>query len=86
MINFISKLKLKEIVDNFLLVNLFLVIFSAFFFIFSVIMQLKGNFIFINFLRKYWNPFVVPLITILILGALINGIISWLNQRELFED
>ena len=69
--------KLKQIIDNLLLINLFLVIFFAIFFIFAIIMQLNGIFIFINFIQIVWNPLVVPLITILIIGALVNGINSW---------
>ena len=68
---------LKQIIDNFLLINLFTVIFFAIFFIFAIIMQLNGIFIFINFIQIVWNPLIVPLITILIMGALINGINSW---------
>ena len=64
--------KLKQIFDNLLLINLFTVIFFAIFFIFAIIMQLKGIFIFINFIQIVWNPLVVPLITILIIGALVN--------------
>ena len=69
--------KLKQIIDNLLLINLFIVIFFAIFFIFAIIMQLNGIFIFINFIQIVWNPLVVPLITILIIGALVNGINSW---------
>ena len=64
-----NKNKLKQIIDNLLLVNLFTVIFFAIFFIFAVIMQLNGIFIFINFIQIVWNPLIVPLITILIIGA-----------------
>jgi len=32
-------------------------------------MQLKGILIFINFIQILWNPLIVPLITILIIGA-----------------
>jgi len=69
--------KLKQIIDNLLLINLFTVIFFAIFFIFAIIMQFNGIFIFINFIQTVWNPLVVPLITILIIGALVNGINSW---------
>ena len=68
---------LKQIIDNLLLINLFIVIFFAIFFIFAIIMQLNGIFIFINFIQIAWNPLVVPLITILIIGALVNCINSW---------
>ena len=78
--------KLKQIIDNLLLINLFTVIFFAIFFIFAVIMQLNGIFIFINFIQIVWNPLLVPLITILIVGALVNGINSWWRRKLLSQE
>ena len=78
--------KLKQIIDNLLLINLFTVIFFAIFFIFAIIMQLNGIFIFINFIQLVWNPLVVPLITILIIGALVNGINSWWRRKLLSQE
>ena len=77
---------LKQIIDNLLLINLFTVIFFAIFFIFAIIMQLNGIFIFINFIQIVWNPLIVPLITILIIGALVNGINSWLRSKLLSQE
>ena len=77
---------LKQIIDNLLLINLFIVIFFAIFFIFAIIMQLNGIFIFINFIQIVWNPLVVPLITILIIGALVNGINSWWRRKLLSQE
>ena len=78
--------KLKQIIDNLLLINLFTVIFFAIFFIFAIIMQLNGIFVFINFIQIVWNPLVVPLITILIMGALISGINSWWTRKLLSQE
>ena len=78
--------KLKKIIDNFLLINLFTVIFFAIFFIFAIIMQLNGIFIFINFIQIVWNPLIVPLITIFIIGALVNGINSWWRRKSLSQE
>ena len=78
--------KLKQVIDNLLLINLFTVIFFAIFFIFAIIMQLNGIFIFINFFQIVWNPLVVPLITILIIGALVNGINSWWRRKLLSQE
>ena len=78
--------KLKQIIDNFLLINLFTVIFFAIFFIFAIIMQLNGIFIFIDFIQSVWNPLIVPLITILIIGALMNGINSWWRRKLLSQE
>ena len=81
-----NQTKLKQMIDNFLLINLFTVIFFAIFFIFAIIMQLNGIFIFINFIQVVWNPLVVPLITILIIGALVNGINSWWRRKLLSQE
>ena len=78
--------KLKQFIDNLLLINLFTVIFFAIFFIFAIIMQLNGIFIFINFIQIAWNPLIVPLITILIIGALVNGINSWWRRKLLSQE
>ena len=78
--------KLKQIIDNLLLINFFTVIFFAIFFIFAIIMQLNGIFIFINFIQVVWNPLIVPLITILIIGALVNGINSWWRRKLLSQE
>ena len=78
--------KLKQIIDNLLLMNLFIVIFFAIFFIFAIIMQLNSIFIFINFIQIVWNPLIVPLITILIIAALVNGINSWWRRRLLSQE
>ena len=77
---------LKQIIDNLLLINLFTVIFFAIFFVFAIIMQLNGIFIFINFIQRVWNPLIVPLITILIIGALVNGINSWWRRKLLSRE
>ena len=77
---------LKKIIDNLLLINFFTVIFFAIFFIFAIIMQLNGIFIFINFIQIVWNPLIVPLITILIVGALVNGINSWWKRKLLSQE
>ncbi len=75
------KTNFRKIIDNILLVNLFLVIFLALYFVFAVVMQFNGIFIFLFYFQKFWNPIIIPLITILISGALINGITSWLKNK-----
>ena len=77
---------LQQIIDNLLLINLFTVIFFAIFFVFAIIMQLNGKYIFINFIQRVWNPLIVPLITILIIGALVNGINSWWRRKLLSRE
>ena len=77
---------LKQIIDNLLLINLFTVIFFAIFFTIAIILQLNGIFIFINFIQRVWNPLIVPSITILIIGALVNGINTWWRRKLLSQE
>ena len=86
MVNFISKFDFKKYLDNFLLCNLFIVIFSALFFIFSLIMDINGKSIFLNFFRRIWEPFILPAITILIFSTLLLASISWLKKIMLPEE
>ena len=86
MINFISKFDFKKYLDNFLLLNLFIVIFSSFFFIFSLVMEINGKSIFLNFFRRMWEPFILPTITILISSTLLIALISWLKKKLLLEE
>ena len=86
MINFILKFDFKKYLDNFLLCNLFIVIFSSLFFIFSLIMEINGKPIFLDLFRKIWEPFILPAITILISSTLFIAIISWLKKKLLIEE
>ena len=86
MINLISRFDFKQYFDNFLLCNLFIVIFSALFFIFSLIMDINGKSIFLNFFRRIWEPFILPAITILIFSTLSIAFISWLKNTVLPEE
>ena len=76
----------KKYLDNFLLLNLFIVIFSSLFFIFSLIMEINGKSIFLDFFRRIWEPFILPTITILISSTLLLAIISWLKKKLLPEE
>ncbi len=86
MIDFLSKFDFKKYLDNFLLCNLFVVIFSAFFFIFSLIMEINGISIFLDFFRRIWKPFVLPTISILIFSSLLIAIITWLKKKLLLQE
>ena len=86
MIDFFSRIDLKKYLDNFLLCNLFIVILSALFFIFSLIMEINGKPIFLDFFRRLWEPFILPTITIMISSTLLVALISWLKKQLLLED
>ena len=86
MVNDQSQTRFQEIIDNFLLINLFVVIFFSIFFIFAVIMQINGVFVFLKFFQNLWNPLIVPLITILIVSSLFNGVNAWWRRKLLSQE
>ena len=73
--------KFKNFIDQILLINLFLVIIFSFYFLFSVIMEINGFSVFLDFFREIWNPLIIPLITLLILSSTWTGINSWLKKK-----
>ena len=86
MINSINKFKIKEVLDKILLINLFLVIFFAIFFLFSIILKFGGVDIVFEYFQVLWNPLIIPLITILIISSLLSGINSWLRRKLLPQE
>ena len=76
----------KDFIDQVLVINFFIVIIFACFFIFSIIMELNGFSIYLDFFRKIWNPLIIPLITLLIVSSVWSGINSWLIQRGHSQD
>ena len=78
--------KFKTFIDQILLINLFLVIIFAFFFIFAVILEINGFSMYLDFFRQIWNPLIIPLITLLIVSSLWSGINSWLKKRGQTEE
>ena len=86
MVDFIFRFDFKKYLDNFLLCNLFIVILSALYFIFSLIMEINGKSIFLDFFRRIWEPLILPTITILISSTLLIAIISWLKSKLRLEE
>ena len=81
-----EKSKTIQFIENFLIINFFLVIIFAVFFFLAVFMQINGNFVFINLFRKIWQPIVAPLISLLIFSSLIMALNSWLKTKVLPQD
>ena len=50
------------------------------------VMNLNGVSVFLDFVQKIWNPLIVPLITVLIISSIINGINSWWRRKLLGQE
>ncbi|MBE9180550.1 hypothetical protein IQ268_18475 [Oculatella sp. LEGE 06141] len=64
-----------------LVVNLFLVLFSFFWLAIAVIGRSFNLSLGLDLWYRLWEPVFTPAIGILMAGAILSGIASWLNQR-----
>ena len=76
----------KQLIDRFLMIDLFLVIASSFLFVAAVILSSFGINSLIIIFQFLWQPLFIPAITILIAASLLNGLFSLLQQRAPFSD
>jgi hypothetical protein len=73
--------KLLEWLNLALMANLFLVLFSFFWLAIAVIGRSFHVSLGLDLWYKLWEPVFTPSIGILMAGALISGIVGWLNKR-----
>ena len=64
-----------------LLLNLFFVLFSFFWFVAAVIGQATNINLGFDLWYSLWDPLFMPSISILMAGAIASGIISWVSRR-----
>ena len=67
--------------DRLLIFNLFLVIFGAILFVFSIILNSRGIEFMFDVFQFLWKPLFIPSITILISSSLITGLLSWWHEK-----
>ena len=79
--NIAKKITINRFINNKLSISCF-----NFFILFSLVIFDDSIYIFLDFFQKFWNPLIVPLITILIISALVNGINSWWKRKLLYQE
>jgi ABC-type cobalamin transport system permease subunit len=75
------KSKFSEWLNLALMANLFLVLLSFAWFAIAVLGESLHLSLGLNLWYKFWQPVISPAIGILIVGAILSGIISWVNKR-----
>jgi hypothetical protein len=75
------KEKLLEWLNLALTVNLFFVLLSFFWLAIAVVGRSTGVSLGLDVWYKLWEPVMQPAIGILMAGAILSGISSWLNKR-----
>jgi len=71
----------KRWLDRLLMLNLLAVFVGAVVFAAAVVAQLQGNQGLMDRVQQLWQPLFAPAISLLIMAALINGILSWWQRR-----
>ena len=72
----------KERLDNFLVVNLFVVIAGAFLFGISIAAKANGSEYPFTIFQKLWFPLFIPAISLFFTAVLIEAGINWFNSKE----
>jgi hypothetical protein len=73
--------KLLEWLNLALMVNLFLVLFSFFWLAIAVLGRAFHVPLGLDLWYKLWEPVFTPAIGILMAGAILSGVVSWINKR-----
>jgi len=71
----------KRWLDRLLMLNLLAVFLGAVVFAVAVLAQLQGNQALMDRVQQLWQPLFAPAISLLIMAALVNGILSWWQRR-----
>lgn len=75
------KEKFLQWLNTALMVDLFFVLLSFFWFAAAVVGRSAGVPLGLDVWYKLWDPVMQPAIGILMAGALVSGITSWINKR-----
>lgn len=73
--------KLLNWLNLFLVANVFFVLLSFFWFAIAVVGRSTGVNLGLDVWHKLWQPVFNPAIGILMAGALLNGLMSWISKR-----
>ena len=71
----------KRWLDRLLMLNLLAVFLGAVVFSVAVLAQLQGNQALMDRVQQLWQPLFAPAISLLIMAALVNGLLSWWQRR-----
>lgn len=71
----------KRWLDRLLMLNLLAVFVGAVVFGIAVLAQLQGRQGLMDLVQQLWQPLFAPAISLLIMAALLNGILSWWHRR-----
>ena len=66
----------KKVLDNFLIINLLILIIGAIFLLISFLLSINGNSNLYNLFQKLWYPIFIPSLSLFFTAILIEAIIN----------
>ena len=74
--------KLKRLLDNILIYNLFILIIGSIFLALSFLLSVKGNSSLFNLFQKLWYPLFIPSLSLFFTAILVEAILNSLKVRN----
>ncbi len=74
--------RLKKILDNILIYNLYVLIIGALFLIVSFILSINGNSNLYNLFQKLWYPIFIPSLSLFFTAVLLEFIINKITFKK----
>ena len=79
----IKENKLKLILDNILIYNLFILIFGSIFLAISFILSVNGYSSLFSIFQKLWYPLFIPSLSLFFTAILVEAVINSLKDRNI---
>ena len=73
--------KWKKWIDNILIVNIFIIIIGAFFFLASIFFSANGNGRLYDIFQKLWFPIFIPALSLFFTAILSEAVISNIRKK-----
>ena len=74
--------KLKRILDNILIYNLFILIIGSIFLAISFILSFKGNSTLFTLFQKLWFPVFIPSLSLFFTAILVEAILNIIKNKN----
>tara|TARA_Y100001968_G_C19339326_1_gene708627 strand:+ start:883 stop:1134 length:252 start_codon:yes stop_codon:yes gene_type:complete len=74
--------KWKKVIDNILILNVFILITGSIFLGFSFILSLNGNSDFLKLFNKLWYPLFIPSLSLFFSAILVEAILNSIINRD----
>tara|TARA_Y100001968_G_C18964064_1_gene529137 strand:+ start:352 stop:606 length:255 start_codon:yes stop_codon:yes gene_type:complete len=75
--------KLKNMLDNFLVVNLFLIILGFILFLIGVVTSANGNVVPYHFFQRLWFPLFIPALSTFFTAVLVQGLWNIFSKTKI---